>query len=178
MRSILTPLLKQFGKRYDYDVGYLQAVDRASPGVLWRYLLTTPLTMYRKHAPPAAYFAAKLTATRHYDCGPCARLVCNMALEAGVPRALLVDLLSDAEAELPPEIQQVVAFARAVVEQQPLQAEAPRQAIVRRWGEGALTDLSLAIAYGGFYPTLKRGLGQAEACAPVLAELRTSLASS
>jgi len=35
----------------------------------------------------------------------------------------------------------------------------------------AMAELSLAIAFGSFYPTMKRALGAATACEPVVAEL-------
>ncbi len=35
----------------------------------------------------------------------------------------------------------------------------------------AVTDLALAVAFGAFFPTMKRGLGYAQSCEPVLQEL-------
>ncbi len=170
MSALMIKLLNRFAQRYQYDVGYMQEMERVSPGTLWRYFLLVPLSMHRSHLPPAHYFAAKLVATAAQDCGPCVRLVMNMAMEAGVEEQLLWHVLQNNVAQLDDGMKPIVAFAHAMIDNKP-EAQALRQEVVALWGEGAIADLSLAISFGGFYPTLKRGLGHAQSCEPVFADL-------
>ncbi len=175
MNFLLKPLLKHFGKRYDYDVSYMMRLEDNAPGTLLRYFLMTPLAQYRRTAPPGAYYAAKLVAGKAADCGPCVRLVCNMAAEAGVDRQLLLHVLRGDDDALPDDVRDAVRFAHAVVDQNHETLNGTREAIHNRWGEGGVADLSLAIAFGGFFPTMKRGLGDAQACEPIVAELELAL---
>jgi len=176
LRAVLKPLYEKFGRRYDYNVDYMVAMDEGSPGILTKMALMNGLSNHRKVAPVPAYFIAKLAATQHYDCGPCLRLVCNMAIEAGVPKKHIGSALGS-QADLPEDLKQVVAYTRAVVTQDHDQIGPLQDAMQQRYSPGAMAEISLAIAFGGFYPTMKRALGAATACEPVVAELQMELAS-
>ena len=175
MSSLFAPLLRNFANRYDYDVGYVEEMNDTAPGTLWRYLLASVFGQYRRAAPVDAYFAAKITATKVQDCGPCLRLVCNMALEAGVDEGKLAAILREDYDNLTEATGLAVQFANAVCQRDAEAEMACRERLLDVCGEAAIPDLAIAIAYGGFYPTLKRGLGRAHACAPVLQELEARL---
>lgn len=174
LRALLKPLYERFGRRYDYNFDYMINMDEASPGILAKMALMNALSNHQKVAPVPAYFIAKLAATQHYDCGPCLRLVCNMALEAGVSKTHIASALGSA-ADLPEDLAQVVAYTQAVVTQDHDQLGTLQEAMQRRYSPGAMAEISLAIAFGGFYPTMKRALGAATACEPVVAELQLAL---
>lgn len=168
--------LDHFAQRYDYDVDYLHEMEADAPGSLWRYLLLAPLSQRCSTAPPEAYFTAKLLATQQQDCGPCVRLVVNMAVQAGVDKNLLLGLLRGDADDLHEDTVLVINFTRQILAQE--SATDYGAAIAQRWGAGAVADLSLAIAFGGFYPTLKRGLGHAQSCEPVVRELTAAIDAS
>ncbi len=176
MASLLSPLLNQFARRYDYDVSYMHTMERDNPGTLWRYMLMVPFSQHRTAVPVEHYFTAKLLSTQAQDCGPCLSLVVQMARQADVDAALLLALLRDDRGSFSSDTALVVDFTRAVLAAVPA-AEELRQAVVSRWGAGAAGDLALAIAFGGFYPTLKRGLGRAASCEPLMAGLQAELSS-
>lgn len=177
LRALLKPAFERFANRYDYNVDYMSQMDAGSPGILAKMALLVPLSNHNKVAPKNAYFTAKLVGTKHADCGPCLRLVCNMAIEAGVPNAILLKVLQ-APQELPEELAQVAAYALAVVTQDHEQLAELQPKMQQDWSDGALAEISLAIAFGSFYPTIKRGLGSATACEPVVAQLSERLAAA
>lgn len=178
MSSLFAPLLRNFAKRYDYDVGYVEEMNDAAPGTLWRYLLGSVFGQYRRAAPIDPYYAAKVTATKVQDCGPCLRLVCNMAIEAGVDEATLAAILREDFTALDEATGLAVRFANAVSERDTEAEVECRERLTAVCGANAIPDLAIAIAHGNFYPILKRGLGHANACAPVLAELEARLTAS
>ncbi len=93
-------------------------------------------------------------------------------------RALLKPVILQAlqaPQELPEELAEVAAYAQAVVEQDNAQLAEPQPLMKTNWSQGAMAEISLAIAFGGFYPMMKRGLGSATACEPVVNELRQQL---
>ena len=116
MSSLFAPLLRNFAKRYDYDVGYVEEMNDAAPGTLWRYLVGSVFGQYRRAAPIEVYYAAKVTATKAADCGPCLRLVSNMAIEAGVDEATLAAILREDLDALDEATGLSVRFANAVSE--------------------------------------------------------------
>ena len=77
---ILKKQVAGFGDRYGYDIGYMQdLVDTDRRGAV-QLLLAGAFTRRRFGLPAAPYFAAKITATRHADCGSCLKLAIDMAV--------------------------------------------------------------------------------------------------
>ena len=170
-KSIANYLLADFSKRYDYDVGYIENMAEISPGAFYRYLLCTPLSSYRKTVPAKPYLLAKIVATRHFDCGPCLKLAINMAKESGLDDRKIDAALSDIPELLSADEYLATQYARAVVEQDAALLVELEGQIISRWGEAALTDFAIAIAFAAFYPILRRGLGHAHSCEPILKEV-------
>ena len=170
---ILKRSFARFGSRYGYDASYLQdLVDTDRNGAL-RLALASSFTRHPFGLPPAPYFAAKIVATRHADCGACLKLAIDMAVEAGVPLPDIRRLLVDSAGEAPPEMRLAARYARAVSEHDPA---LPRiiEECVGCWGKRGLAGLAAAVTGGQFFPLLKRGLGRGSACTPVLAWLRSA----
>ena len=176
-KSIAKFMLSGFAKNYDYDVGYLEQLAETSPGAFYSYLLCTPLATYRKRAPENIYLIAKLVATKHFDCGPCLRLVINMAREAEIDDRLIHSALLGMEDGLPEDLVIARRYALAVTEQDVTSLMSLEEKIVQRWGEGALNEMAVAVAFAAFFPILRRGMGHAHSCEPVIQELANLLAS-
>jgi len=170
-------MLSDFAKSYDYDVGYLEHMAEVSPGAFYRYLLCTPFATHRKKAPPKSYLITKLVATKYFDCGPCLRLVINMAREAKIDDKLIHAALLGNESELPEDLVVARRYAIAVTEQDAAALLSLEEKIVQRWGEGALTEMAVAVAFAAFFPILRRGMGHAHSCEPVIQELTKLLAT-
>lgn len=166
MYSILfTRLFRQFGAKYGYDTTYLQQMAKAYPGKAWLYFLAAPFSLHRSYAPATAYFAAKLQSACLSGCGPCVRLVLAMAREAGVePHQLRAVLIKDID-QMNAETLLGYRYAIAVHQQAPDLFTIIRDIEVL-YGSRGLWDMALAVAYGQFYPMIKRGLGVAVACEP------------
>jgi hypothetical protein len=174
-KAIAKYLLSDFSSRYGYDVGYIENMADISPGAFYRYLLCTPLSSYRKEVPAKSILLAKVVATRHFDCGPCLQLAINMAREAGVADQTIHGALTGTRERLSDDEQLATQYATAVVEQNAIELVDLEKLIVARWSEAALTDFAVAIAFAAFYPILRRGLGHAHSCDPVIKELAAKI---
>lgn len=170
-KAIAKKLLSGFAKNYDYDVEYLEHMADVSPGAFYRYLLCSPLATYRKKSPARAYLTAKMVSTKHFDCGPCLRLVINMAREAGMEDKLIHAALMGNESDLPQDMVLGMRYATAVVQKESTTLLEQEAQIVERWGEAALNEMAVAVAFAAFFPILRRGVGHAHSCEPVLNEL-------
>ena len=142
---ILKSSFARFGSRYGYDASYLHEL-----------VLASSFTRHRCGLPLAPYFAAKIVATRHADCGACLKLAIDMAVEAGVPLPDIRRLLVDSAGEAPPEMRLAARYARAVSEHDPA---LPRiiEECVGCWGKRGLAGLAAAVTGGQFFPCSSGG---------------------
>ena len=155
--------IADFERHYAYDMGYAHRMLRASRGAFLRFSLFARLAQYRAGVPAAAYFAVRIIATLHEDCGPCTQLNLAMATEAGVDAPILAAIVSGDDAALDADTLLACQHARAVLNQDP-SAHDWHERVQARFGERGLMTLALAIAWTRVYPTLKRALGSAHAC--------------
>ncbi len=144
---------------------YLRHIAETSLPAFAKFSLFTPLAQHRKRLPAAPYHLARIAATRLEDCGTCLQIEVHAALKQGVEKALVQAAAEGRADDLPPDLLRVVRFAEAVV----TQADDPdlRRAIRSRHGDEGLVELALGIASARVFPTTKRALGYATACALV-----------
>ena len=159
-----------FGARYTYDTRYMQAlVDTDQRGAI-KLVLASFFTRHHFGLAAAPYYAAKIIATRHADCGSCLRLAIDMAKEQGVPLADIRQIMSNDDNAAPADMALAARYARAVLENAPALPEIIEECTAR-WGKGGVAGLAAAVTSGQFYPIFKRGLGHGNACTSVMAWL-------
>ena len=163
IRHFLNAQARKFGRRFGYDVAYMEEIAEVSPGAA--IALARLPGFYRYRGSPAGitvWTGALLASTLEGDCGPCAQLVVNMALAGGADAACL-----QACAEGRPEAAGAIGlgyrFARAAIAAD-LAADDLRREIEREFGRKAALSCAFAAASGRIYPVLKRGLGHGQAC--------------
>lgn len=164
----LKSVIDRFGRRYDYDARYMKELVNLDTAGAMKLAMVSPFLLHRFDAPKELYFAAKLRSVMRADCGPCLQLVTKMAQEAGVGTDTLLPALGKGAAS--PEVALALRFADAVIEDAPDLPEVMKE-VRARFGEGVQAGLAAAVVAGHFYPLLKRGLGHAQSCAPVMATL-------
>ncbi|MGE0486238.1 MAG: hypothetical protein AB7Q81_18965 [Gammaproteobacteria bacterium] len=156
--------IRAFERRYGYDGSYMhELADLDRTGFLRFMRTSSGLGQHTGCLPPTAFFAAKLAAILHEDCGPCAQLVVDMALEAGVAPTTLAALAAgriDAAGE---DAALAFRFARALLTASPV-LEDLRAAATTRFGAAGPAALGLAVVTARIYPVLKRAMGHAHAC--------------
>ena len=155
--------LRQFSRRYNYDTAYLEHLLDTN---LWAFLKFSAVKLVSGHhsgIPPSPWFAASIRAAMFEDCGPCAQLVCDMALEAGVERDVVQNVISADLQQLPGDIALVVSFTEMVLARD-MRADELREQIKQRWGEDGLISLAFTISSTRVYPSLKYVLGHGHAC--------------
>ncbi len=163
LRSLLRQGFARFGRRYRYDTSYLEELAEAYPGKAVRFALLGTHASHHGYVPTDAFYAAKLRSARLADCGPCVGLVTAMGLEAGVPESILRAILEGRPEDLPEACALAYRYAGAMLGSEAVLPELCRE-IELRFGRRGLWDLACAVAWGQFYPVLKRGLGRAESC--------------
>lgn len=163
IKWILRKNILSFGKKYDYDVGYMIDVINTSAGAGLR-LSTVPLiSQYQTPKNAIGVWAgAAFASTLDGDCGPCAQLIADMSIEAGVPPSQL-RLCVEGQAALAGDVGLGFRYAQAAIAASPETPELLKE-IDELYGRKAVVSAAFAAASGRFYPVLKRGLGEHVAC--------------
>ena len=169
IRRLLRRSIESFERKWNYDASYLKEIADLSPVAAVKFALATSLGTYRKDAPPAAVFAAGITAVRSEDCGPCTQIAVTMAERQGVHSEVLRALLNDDESAMPEEVALAWRFTRATLAHD-ASADACREEIVRRWGPRAVVSLAFAITTARMYPTVKYAMGHGQICSRVIVD--------
>jgi hypothetical protein len=164
MRSwIARRILRKYGKRYGYDVSYLEMMLNESPAAFFKFAPVMKASAHREAVPIEASFAAKIVGALAEDCGPCTQLVVDMALEAGMARDQIEAVLRRNPRAMNDATTLGFRFADAVVRRSADDDEF-RDAVRAQWGEKGVIDLTLALQLGRMFPMVKAGLGYAREC--------------
>ncbi len=164
--QIITVAERQVG----LPLPYLHTLADASPSAFAKWMLAMPAASHRRAAPRDAWHLARLAATQVQDCGTCVQIVATAACRDDVPAETLRAALDGREEDLGDEDQLALGFGRAVASQAPDVLDWVAR-VEDTFGHEAHVELALAVAMCQIFPVLKRGLGQAVACALVTVEV-------
>lgn len=164
LKSILHGSTSKFEDQYGYDGGYMHQIINASNGAGLRLGLLPLLSQYRGPKKAKDIWAgAALASTMDGDCGSCAQLIVDQAIELGV-NPMELEACATGNARTDTDCGLGFLFAQNAIVGGPdildLRAE-----IVQRYGEEAAVAASFAAACGRVYPVLKRATGNVDACA-------------
>jgi hypothetical protein len=163
---LATRLIDAMEKHLHSDMGYLRALNAASPRGFDKFLKATALARHREAVPVLASHAAMLAATVFEDCGPCIQIAVDKARAAGMDDAAILAVLRANPAALPDDAALAYRFACSILTRSAALGAA-RQAVRERWGEKGVVDLTLATQGSRLYPMIKLGLGFAQSCQTV-----------
>jgi len=156
--------VQAFGKKYKYDVGYMMEVINASTAAGLR-LSTLPLVSQYQHPKKAigVWAGAAFASTLDGDCGPCAQLIADMSIEAGIPPSKL-RMCVEGQAAKAGDVGLGFRYAQAAISASPETSKLLME-IEALYGRKAVVSAAFAAASGRFYPVLKRALGENASCA-------------
>ena len=162
LKWILHRLTRNMERTYNYDASYMHEIIDFSAGAALRFSALPLMSQYRGTAPAALWAGAALASTLDGDCGPCAQLTVDYALEAGVnPDGLRACLQHDfARAGV---AGLGFRFAQAVIADDPV-ADRLRAEIENEHGRAAVLPVAYATASSRAYPVLKRAMGHGQTC--------------
>lgn len=150
-------------RAYGYDATYLHEVAKVSVPAILKFGLFQIMAYHHEDLPRDLGFAARMAATLNEDCGPCAQLTVDMALEAGMPAETVAALMRGDLTAASDEARLGFGYGKAVAANTP-EAVTLAEEVERRYGKRALVSLAYGVASARVYPALKRGLGHGAAC--------------
>ena len=167
LRAFLHAQIRKMERTWTYDARYLHEMIDASPVSAAKFGIVTGL-VNRRDAPGEALVAAGVVGTLAEDCGPCTQICIDMAAAQGVPKPVQRAILAGDEQAMGADAALGYRFARAALERRMDEADAVREAVVRRWGQKGLVALALALTTARIYPTVKYAMGHGKTCSKVV----------
>lgn len=156
--------LRDFGAKYQYDVGYMEALLDLSPAAYEAFAAGMGMAEKRAQLPLDAHYVGVISALLADDCGQCTQLNLRIAVEAGVDRATLKQVLEEPE-RLPPTLRLVHDYATQVVKGQ--NADIGTVGKLRdALGDEAFGELAVNVLGARIYPALRRAMGAETYCPP------------
>jgi hypothetical protein len=164
MRSFFARrVLRAFSKRYHYDVSYLSYMLKESPRAFFKFARLAKASSHREAVPIEASFAAKISGAMAEDCGPCAQLAVDMALEAGMAQDQIEAVVRRDANAMNVDTALGFGFAQTVLHRSD-DRDRQREAVRERWGDKGVIDLAMALQMGRLFPMMKLALGYAREC--------------
>ena len=164
-RYFIKHMILKFGKRYDYDVGYMLHMLETTPEVMNAFNALSKLDSARKTTPVNAHMAAKILGVLNEDCGPCVQLAVDMARESGMAPDQIEAVLTGDQAAMSSDTALSYRFASAIIARSG-DEDAAREAVRSAYGDAAVIELTLAAQVGqDCFPWSKPGLVMAKAAA-------------
>jgi hypothetical protein len=161
--------IRAMERAFGYDATYTHEMLDASTPAFLKFAMFQSMAGHRDGVPPDTWYAAKLAAVMNEDCGPCAQLVIDMALKAGVTPSSLAALargdIAGAGEAAAFGFRYGEAVAANTLDVPTLAAEAET-----RYGKRGQVSLAMAVAGARVYPALKRGLGHGASCQRLVVE--------
>ena len=161
LKWILHKMTERMSQEFNYDNTYLHEVIDVSAVAGLRFL-GLPMLSQMKGPNLELWAGSALGSVLDGDCGPCAQLVVDDALMAGVPSQKLRGCL-EGNIEAAGDVGLGFRFSQAAIADTESLTDL-REEIIDRFGKLALVSASYAAASSRAYPVLKRGLGHGDLC--------------
>ncbi len=156
-------MLEGYSAHYNYDVSYMKSMLKEAPSAYETFEGFLPMASYSNKIENDVFFVAQLTAMKNEDCGSCLQLIVDKAIEAGVEKNIIEELMFNEGKNLDDELKDVYEFTLAVVTYEEVDKNLYDK-MNWTYSKEIMVELSLAIASCKVFPTLKRVLNNFESC--------------
>ena len=162
LKRCLHRYIRGYEARYGYDASYMHEMADISTSGFNRFAIVQMTGgQWRADAPRDPWHAAGIAGALVEDCGPCVQIASYIAIEGGMPAAIIAALLAgsptDADAQLGFD------YGRSLLHGSE-NLDALRETIEKKWGRKALLAISLHAMTARNFPVIKRALGHAKTC--------------
>ena len=152
-----------FKAHYHYDTTYMEEMLEASTQSYEVFENFLPMATFANKAPLDAISVARITAIVNEDCGTCAQLYVDLAIEAGLDKEIIQEVVFNNGKNLPTSLKDLYDFTLAVSNNESIEATLYAK-MNEHYSKEVLVEISLAIAATKVFPTIKRVLNLAQSC--------------
>ena len=156
-------MLEGFQNHYNYDTSYMKEMLKNAPEAYQTFEAFLPMANFVKEIPLDVLYVAKVTAMKNEDCAACLQLNVDMALEAGINKNIIKEIIYNDGRNLTSELKNIYDFSLIIVQNRNMD-EALYDTIISKYSKSVIIELALALASAKIFPTIKRTLNEAESC--------------
>lgn len=157
-------MIESYKKEYNYDTTYMEEMLRVSPKSYEVFENFLPMAGFSNKASVEVINVARITAIINEDCGTCAQLYVDLAIQAGLNKEIAKEIVYNEGKNLPTDLKSLYDFTLAVSNGETIE-EAMYEKINELYSRDVLVEISLAIAATKVFPTIKRALNYVQSCA-------------
>lgn len=159
-------MLEGFQAHYDYDTSYMKEMLQVNPKAFETFQNFLPMASFVEKTPKEVIYVVKLTSMKNEDCGQCLQLNVDMAIEAGVDKEIIKEVIFNEGKNLPKELKEVYDFTLAVGNNEEIDSNIYDK-INKKYSRDIMTEIALAIASTKIFPTIKRVMNDFHSCSVI-----------
>lgn len=159
-------MLEGFQNHFGYDTSYMKEMLKENEEAYAMFEAFLPMASYVNKAPKDVIFIAKITSMKNEDCGSCLQLNVDMAIEAGVSKELIHEIIFNEGKNLSDELKTVYDFTLLVGNKKEVSKDLYEK-MNKLYKKEVIVELALAISATKIFPTIKRVLDDLQSCSVI-----------
>jgi len=156
-------MLEGFQSHYSYDTSYMKEMLSVAPSAYEKFEAFLPMASHIEATPKEVLYVCKITSMQYEDCSACLQLNVDMAIEAGVEKEIIKEVLFNKGKNLSSSLKDVYEFSLAVAKNSPISEELYDK-MHTKYSKEILMEMALAIASTKVFPAIKRVLKDDVSC--------------
>ena len=159
-------MLDGFQSHYDYDTSYMKEMLKENPKAYETFEAFLPMASFVSETPKEVLYVVKLTSMKNEDCGACLQLNVDMAIEAGVDKAIIKEVVFNEGKNLSMTLKEIYDFTLCVGNNQSIDSNLYDK-INKTYSKDVMVEIALAIASTKVFPAVKRVLNDFHSCSVI-----------
>lgn len=159
-------MLEGFQNHYNYDTTYMKKMLETNFDAYANFEAFLPMASFKKETPDDIMFVVKLTSMKNEDCGGCLQLYVDMAIEAGVNKEIINEIIFNQGKNLSTILKEVYDFTLAVSNKETIESKTYDK-MNKKYSKAIMTEIALAIASTKVFPTIKKVLNDFHSCSMI-----------
>ena len=159
-------MIESFKTHYNYNTSYMEEILNVSEKSYEVFENFLPMASFVNKAPVDAINVARITAIINEDCGTCAQLYIDLAVDAGLDKGIVKEIVYNQGKNLSGELKTLYDFTLAVSNNETINTDLYDK-VNKLYSREVLAEISLTIAATKVFPTIKRVLNYVESCSVI-----------
>ena len=159
-------MLEGFQNHFNYDTTYMQTMLKENVNAYATFEAFLPMASFKEVTASDVIFVVKLTSMKNEDCGACLQLNVDMAVEAGVDKEIIKEVVFNEGKNLSKQLKEVYDFTLAVSNNENIDSKIYDK-MNEQYSKAVMTEIALAIASTKVFPAIKKVLNDFHSCSVI-----------
>jgi len=156
-------MLEGFQSHYNYDTTYMKDMLKFAPSAYEKFEAFLPMASHVNETPKDVIYVSKIASMQNEDCSACLQLNVDMAIEAGVSKEVISEVVFNEGKNLSQDLKDVYDFTIAVARNIQVSDELYAK-MNASYSKEIMMEIALGIASTKVFPAIKRVLKDDVSC--------------